>query len=90
MSRPAQLPARSIREADAVFANSRYVAETVRETFGIEAGTSITGSTADSSSRVSKNVSARPSHGAVRRIFQAHKRVEVIIQQRSHPMYSFD
>ena len=34
-----KVPARSIREADAVFANSRYVAETVRSRFGIEAGT---------------------------------------------------
>jgi glycosyltransferase involved in cell wall biosynthesis len=35
----AEIAGRSIREADAVFANSGYVAETVRSRFGIEAGT---------------------------------------------------
>jgi len=35
----ASLTARSVRASDAVFGNSKYVAETVRSRFGIEAGT---------------------------------------------------
>ena len=78
----ARVPARSIREADAVFANSRYVAETVRSRFGIEAGTIHNGidrrfyfpREQESSPRRSLSVLYAGS-------FQARKRVELIIQQ---------
>jgi len=77
-----KVPARSIREADAVFANSRYVAETVRNQFGIEAGTIHNGvdrrfyfpREQESSSRGALSVLYAGS-------FQARKRVELIIQQ---------
>ncbi len=77
-----KVPARSIREADAVFANSRYVAETVRSGFGIEAGT------------IHNGIDRRfyfpgeqesPSRGPLSVLyagsFQPRKRVELIIQQ---------
>ena len=78
----AKVPARSILEADAVFANSRYVAETVRSRFGIEAGTIHNGidrrfyfpREQESSPRGPLSVLYAGS-------FQARKRVELIIQQ---------
>jgi glycosyltransferase involved in cell wall biosynthesis len=82
---------RSIREADAVFGNSRYVAETVRGTFGIEAGTIHNG--------IDRRF-FRPRSEELPRLgplvvlyagsFQSHKRVEVIIQQAArHPQVKF-
>jgi glycosyltransferase involved in cell wall biosynthesis len=82
---------RSIREADAVFANSRYVAETVRDMFGIEAGTIHNGidrrfffpREPESSQPASPVVLYAGS-------FQARKRVDLIIRQAArHPQVRF-
>jgi glycosyltransferase involved in cell wall biosynthesis len=87
----AKFPARSIREADAVFGNSRYVAETVRRTFGIEAGTIHNGI----DRRFffpGQRESSQPGPPVVLYAgsFQAHKRVEVIIQLAArHPNVQF-
>lgn len=87
----AKFPARSIREADAVFANSRYVAETVRSMFGVEAGTIHNGI----DRRFFFPREAEPSQpGAVVVLyagsFQPRKRVELIIQQAArHPQVQF-
>lgn len=78
----AKVPARSILEANAVFANSHYVAETVRSRFAIEAGTIHNGidrrfyfpREQESSPRGPLSVLYAGS-------FQARKRVESIIQQ---------
>jgi glycosyltransferase involved in cell wall biosynthesis len=84
-------PARSIREADAVLANSRYVAETVRTTFGIEAGTIYNGI----DRRFffpRKETLADPGPPVVLYAgsFQVRKRVELIIQQAvRHPEVKF-
>jgi glycosyltransferase involved in cell wall biosynthesis len=87
----AELAGRSIREADAVFANSQYVAETVRSTFGIEAGTIHNGidrrfffpREQESSQLASLVVLYAGS-------FQPRKRVELIIQQAArHPNVQF-
>ncbi len=76
--------ARSIIEGDAVFANSAYVAETVRQRFGVEAGTIYNGidrrfyfpndGRASSKSNAPKIVLYAGS-------FQARTRVELVIQQ---------
>jgi glycosyltransferase involved in cell wall biosynthesis len=86
----AEITGRSIREANAVFANSRYVAETVRSTFGIEAGTIHNG--IDRRFFFSREEESRPSPLVVLYAgsFQARKRVELIIQQAArHPHVSF-
>jgi glycosyltransferase involved in cell wall biosynthesis len=77
----AKITGRSIREADAVYANSRYVAETVRSQFGIEAGTIHNG--IDRRFFFPRgSQSSRPGPLAVLYAgsFQARKRVELIIQ----------
>jgi glycosyltransferase involved in cell wall biosynthesis len=82
--------ARSIREADAVFGNSRYVAETVRSQFGIEVGTIHNGidrrfyfprepELSQQNPRQSQQRS--PLVVLYAGSFQARKRVELIIQQ---------
>jgi glycosyltransferase involved in cell wall biosynthesis len=87
----AKVTARSIREADAVFANSRYVAETVRSQFGIETGTIHNGI----DRRFffpRKQESSQPGPLVVLYAgsFQARKRVELIIQQAArHPQVQF-
>jgi len=87
----AEFTARSIREADAVFANSRYVAETVRSTFGIEAGTIHNG--IDRRFFFPREPeSSQPGPLAVLYAgsFQPRKRVELIIQQAArHPHVQF-
>ena len=77
----AKITGRSIREADAVFANSRYVAETVRNVFGVEAGTIHNG--VDRRFFFPREESSRPGPLVVLYAgsFQARKRVELIIQQ---------
>jgi glycosyltransferase involved in cell wall biosynthesis len=87
----AHLPARSIREADAVFGNSRYVAETVRSTFGIEAGTIHNGiDRRFFFPRQQESPQPGPSVVLYAGSFQAHKRVEVIIQLAArHPHIQF-
>ena len=74
------LMARSALEADAVFANSEYVAETVRARFGVIAGTIYNG--------IDRRFffPARRTDGQPRTVlyagsFQARKRVEFVIQQ---------
>jgi glycosyltransferase involved in cell wall biosynthesis len=87
----AKFPARSIREADAVFANSRYVAETVRSMFGVEAGTIHNGI----DRRFFFPREAEPSQPGPLVVlyagsFQPRKRVELIIQQAvRHPQVQF-
>jgi glycosyltransferase involved in cell wall biosynthesis len=86
-----KLPGRSIREADAVFANSRYVAETVRSTFGIEAATIHNGIDRRFFFRREQELS-RPGPPIVLYAgsFQPRKRVELIIQQAArHPHVQF-
>jgi glycosyltransferase involved in cell wall biosynthesis len=77
----AKIAGRSIREADVVFANSRYVAETVRSHFGIEAGTIHNG--IDRRFFFPREESSRPGPLVVLYAgsFQARKRVELIVQQ---------
>ncbi len=86
----AKIAGRSIREADAVFANSRYVAETVRSQFGIEAGTIHNG--IDRRFFFPREESSRPGPLVVLYAgsFQARKRVELIVQQAArHPEVKF-
>jgi glycosyltransferase involved in cell wall biosynthesis len=86
----AKLMARSIGEANAVFANSRYVAETVRGRFGIEAGTIHNG--IDRRFFFPREESSQRSELVVLYAgsFQARKRVELIIQQAArHPQAQF-
>lgn len=87
----AKITGRSIREADAVFANSRYVAETVRSQFGIEAGTIHNG--IDRRFFFPREQqSSRPGPMVVLYAgsFQARKRVELVIQQAArHPHVQF-
>ena len=81
----------SIREADAVFANSRYVAETVRSTFGIDAGTIHNGIDRRFFFPREPELS-RPGPPLVlyAGTFQPRKRVELIIQQAGrHPDVRF-
>jgi hypothetical protein len=66
----AKITGRSIREADTVFANSRYVAETVSSTFGIEAGTIHNGIDRRFFFRAKKRPS-QPADSFVRRILSA-------------------
>jgi glycosyltransferase involved in cell wall biosynthesis len=78
----AKVTARSIREADAVFGNSRYVAETVHSRFGIEAGTIHNG--IDRRFFFPREPESPPPGPLVvfyAGSFQARKRVELIIQQ---------
>lgn len=84
------LAGRSIREADAVYANSRYVAETVRAVFGIVAGTIHNG--IDRRFFFARDETSRPSPLIVLYAgsFQARKRVELIIDQAvKHPDVRF-
>jgi len=85
------LPARSIREADAVFGNSQYVAETVRKMFGVEAGTIHNG--VDRRfffPRETELSQAGPLVVLYAGSFQPRKRVELIIQQAArHPRVQF-
>jgi glycosyltransferase involved in cell wall biosynthesis len=86
-----KLPGRSIREADAVFANSQYVAETVRGTFGIEAGTIHNGIDRRFFFPREQEL-PRPGPHVVLYAgsFQPRKRVELIIQQAArHPDVQF-
>jgi glycosyltransferase involved in cell wall biosynthesis len=81
----AKYPARAIREADAVFANSRYVAETVRSVFGVEAGTIHNG--IDRRFFFPREAESSPPGPLVvlyAGSFQAHKRVELVIEQAAH------
>jgi glycosyltransferase involved in cell wall biosynthesis len=82
---------RSIREADAVFANSRYVAETVRTTFGIQAGTIHNG--IDRRFFFPPEQESSQQHPLVvlyAGSFQPRKRVELIIQLAArHPDVRF-
>jgi glycosyltransferase involved in cell wall biosynthesis len=81
---------RSIREANAVYANSRYVAETVRATFGLDAGTIHNG--IDRRFFFTREEEFLPGPVVVLYAgsFQARKRVEIIIQQAaSHPDVRF-
>lgn len=87
----AKIAGRSIREADAVFANSRYVAETVRRQFGIEAGTIHNGIDRRFFFPREQELS-RPGPLVVLYAgsFQARKRVELIVQQAArHPEVKF-
>jgi glycosyltransferase involved in cell wall biosynthesis len=86
-----KLPGRSIREADAVFANSRYVAETVRSTFGIEAGTIHNGiDRRFFFPREPELPHPGPPVVLYTGTFQPRKRVELIIQQAArHPDVQF-
>jgi glycosyltransferase involved in cell wall biosynthesis len=75
------LAGRSIREANAVYANSRYVAETVRATFGIEAGTIHNGIDRRFFFAREEEFSPGPLIVLYAGSFQPRKRVELIIQQ---------
>jgi len=85
------LAGRSIREADAVFANSRYVAETVRTTFGIEASTIYNGIDRRFFFPCEeKPANPSPPVALYAGSFQARKRVDLIIQQAAlHPEVRF-
>jgi glycosyltransferase involved in cell wall biosynthesis len=87
----AKVTARSIREADAVFGNSRYVAETVRSRFGIEARTIHNGiDRRFFFPREPESSSSGPLVVLYAGSFQARKRVELIIQQAAcHPQVRF-
>jgi glycosyltransferase involved in cell wall biosynthesis len=87
----AKLAGRSIREADAVFANSRYVAETVRTTFGIEASTIYNGIDRRFFFPCEeKPANPSPPVALYAGSFQARKRVDLIIQQAAlHPEVRF-
>jgi glycosyltransferase involved in cell wall biosynthesis len=82
---------RYIREANAVLANSNYVAETVRRMFGVEAGTIHNGI----DRRFFFPREQEPSEPAAPVVlyagsFQARKRVELIIHQAArHPQVHF-
>jgi glycosyltransferase involved in cell wall biosynthesis len=86
-----RIAARSIREADAVFANSQYVAETVRSTFGIEAGTIHNGiDRRFFFPREPESWQPGPVVVLYAGSFQPRKRVELIIQQAArHPEIRF-
>ena len=78
------LVARSALEADAVFANSNYVAETIRARFGVTAGTIYDGIDRRFFFAASRSVPIF--HGRQQTVlyagsFQARKRVELVIQQ---------
>jgi glycosyltransferase involved in cell wall biosynthesis len=83
----AALTARSVRASDAVFGNSKYVAETVRSRFGIEAGTIHNG--IDRRFYFSPQSESRHNRSPVvlyAGSFQARKRVELIIRNAArHP-----
>ncbi len=84
------LAGRSIREADAVYANSRYVAETVRATFGMEAGTIHNGIDRRYFFAGEKKNRSGPLVVLYAGSFQPRKRVELIIQQAArYPGVSF-
>jgi glycosyltransferase involved in cell wall biosynthesis len=84
------LAGRSIREGDVVYANSHYVAETVRTTFGIEAGTIHNGIDRRSFFAREEEFSPGPLVVLYAGSFQPRKRVEVIIQQAArHPDVRF-
>jgi glycosyltransferase involved in cell wall biosynthesis len=84
----AKAPARSIREADAVFGNSRYVAETVRIQFGIEAGTIHNGVDRRFYFPREQEPSPRePLSVLYAGSFQTRKRVELIIQQAARLLH---
>lgn len=74
--------ARSIVESDALFANSAYVAETVRQEFGVKAGTIYNGVdrrfffTAEPALRNDRSLTVLYAGS-----FQPRKRVELVIQQ---------
>ena len=87
----AQLASRSIREADAVFANSRYVAETVRNMFGIEAETIHNGIDRRFFFPRGKEFSQpRTAMVLYAGTFQPRKRVELIIRQAARlPLVRF-
>ena len=87
----AKWPRRSIREANAVFGNSRYVAETVRATFGIDAGTIYNGiDRRFFFPREETPADPAPPVVLYAGSFQARKRVELIIQQAArHPEVKF-
>lgn len=72
--------ARSILNADAVFANSRFIAETLRERFAVEAGTIYNGI-----DRRFFFASSRHQTGRLRVLYagslQSHKRPEIVIQE---------
>jgi glycosyltransferase involved in cell wall biosynthesis len=78
------LVARSVLEGDAVFANSTYVADTVRQRFGVKAGTIYNG--IDRRFFSPGNQPLLRETGASRIVlyagsFQPRKRVELVIQQ---------
>jgi glycosyltransferase involved in cell wall biosynthesis len=81
----ASFTARSIREADAVFANSRYVAETVRCKFGVEAGTIHNGiDRRFFFPRETEMVQTGSLVVLYAGSFQPRKRVELIVRQAAH------
>jgi glycosyltransferase involved in cell wall biosynthesis len=82
---------RSICEADAVFGNSRYVAETVRSTFGIDAATIHNGiDRRFFFPRQRESSQPGPLVVLYAGSFQSHKRVEMIMQQAArHPHVQF-
>jgi len=86
-----KLAGHSIREADAVFANSRYVAETVRSTFGIEIGTIHNGiDRGFFFPREQESSQPAPRVVFYAGSFQARKRVDLIVQQAArHPDVQF-
>lgn len=86
-----RITARSIREADAVLANSPYVAETVRSRFGIEAGTIYNGiDRRFFFPREQESWQPGPLVVLYAGSFQPRKRVELIIQQAArHPEIRF-
>jgi glycosyltransferase involved in cell wall biosynthesis len=77
--------ARAIREGDAVFGNSRYVAKTVEERFGVTTGTMHSG--IKSGLFHAPTAGARLKSGRVRQVvlyagsLQARKRVELVIRE---------
>jgi len=77
------LVARSALEGDAVFANSTYVAETVRQRFGVKTGTIYNG--IDRRFFFPRNqpvsIKTEPQTVLYAGSFQARKRVELVIQQ---------
>jgi glycosyltransferase involved in cell wall biosynthesis len=78
----ARIAGRSVREADGVFANSRYVAETVRSQFGIEVETIHNGiDRRFFFPREQESSNPSPTVVLYAGSFQARKRVELIIQQ---------
>ena len=86
-----RLAGRSIREADAIFANSRYVAETVQSSFGLDAGTIYNGiDRRFFFPREQESWQPGPLLVLYAGSFQPRKRVELIIQQAArHPEVRF-